>query len=68
MDLTVHWSVESAIIIQFATTSPVNALKDVRSTGMVQNATVVLIYFILFDKYLKYFVTYITFSGKKKFY
>ena len=46
MDLTVHWSVESASIIQFATTSLVNALKDVRSTGMVQNATVVLINFI----------------------
>ena len=46
MDLTVHWSVESAMIIQFATTSPVNARKDVRSNGMDQNATVVLNYSI----------------------
>ena len=68
MDLIVHWSVKSAIIIQFATTSPVNARKDIRSTGMDQNATVVLIYFILFDKYLKYFVTHITFSEKIKLY
>lgn len=41
-----HFGVESALIILCATTLPVYALKDVRTTGMVQNATVVLNYFI----------------------
>ena len=41
-----HWSVESALVILCATILPVYALKDVRSTGMVPNATVVLNYFI----------------------